>query len=282
MRRLLALIWFLYLTLPCFPSGEGLLNLAEYHYNRQEYYNSITESLRYQHLYPEGMLYPRSMLIMGKSYFKGGEKAKALNIFTECYTKYANAEEGETSLFYSGIIRLDTGSYYYAAKNFHEYRYVYNKGIFQEDVLINLSLVYVLAENYDEAQNKLLEYKRTFPEGRLLKKAEELSLLVYEAKQRPEKSLWIAGLSSAVIPGSGYFYTEKYMLGLFSMLTNGALIYGIYDGYKKNDPFQMVFFSVIEFSFYNYSIVGSIKSADEYNDNREFKREAVLSFKTAF
>ena len=84
-------------------------------------------------------------------------------------------------------------------------------------------------------------------------------------RQRPKKSLYAAGLSSALIPGSGYFYTEKYMLGIFSFLTNGALIYGIYDGYKKKDTFQMIFFSVIEFSFYNYSIVGSIKSADEYN-----------------
>ena len=282
MKKFLTAICFFYLILPGFSSEKGLIDLAEYHYNQKEYYNSITESMRYQFLYPHGMLFPRSMLIMGKSYYKGGDKSKALSIFSECYTRYTKAEDGERALFYSGLIRLDTGSYYYAAKNFQEYNYVYNNGIFQEDVLINLSLVYVLAENYDEAENKLLEYKRKFPEGKLLKKADDLSVRIAEAKQRPEKSLLAAGLSSAIIPGSGYFYTENYMLGLFSLLTNGALIYGIYDGYKKKDPFQMLFFSVIEFSFYNYSIVGSVKSADEYNENSKFKREVVLGFKTAF
>ncbi|HPS86635.1 MAG TPA: hypothetical protein PLY36_07810 [Spirochaetota bacterium] len=282
MKKFLITVSFFFLTLPCFSSGKGIIDLAEYHYNNKEYYNSITESMRYQVLYPQGTLFPRSMLIMGKSYYKGGDKTKALNTLTECYNKFTNIEEGETALFYSGLIRLDAGSYYYAAKNFQEYNYVYNNGIFQEDVLINLSLVYVLAENYNEAENKLLEYKKIFPDGKLRKKAEELSVMVAEVRQRPEKSLLAAGLSSALIPGSGYFYTEKYMLGIFSLLTNGALIYGIYDGYKKKNQFQMIFFSVIEFSFYNYSIVGSVKSADEYNKNSDFKKEVLLGFKTTF
>jgi len=282
LKKFLITICLFCLTLPGFSSEKGIIDLAEFHYKKKEYYNSITESMRYQSLYPQGMLFPRSMLIMGKSYYKGGNKTKALDVFSECYTEYTNIEEGETALFYSGLVRLDSGSYYSAARNFQEYKYVYNKGIFQEDVLINLSLVYVLAENYDEAENKLLEYKKVFPDGKLLKKADDLLVMVAEARQRPGKSLLAAGLSSAVIPGSGYFYTEKYMLGIFSFLTNAALIYGIYDGYKKKDQFQMIFFSVIEFSFYNYSIVGSVKSADEYNDNNDFKKEVLLGFKTVF
>ena len=124
--------------------------------------------------------------------------------------------------------------------------------------------------------------KKLFLKENFLKKRMTLSIMIEEARQRPEKSLVTAGLLSAVIPGSGYFYTEKYMLGIFSLLTNGALIYGIYDGYKKKNQFQMLFFSVIELSFYNYSIVGSVKSADEYNENSDFKKEVLLGFKTAF
>jgi outer membrane protein assembly factor BamD (BamD/ComL family) len=238
--------------------------------------------MRYQHLYPDGKLSPQSMLIMGKSWYKGGNKEKAIDVLTECHMRFTNNKEGETALFYTGLIRLESEAYYFAAKNFQEYNYVYNNGIFQEDVLINLSLVYALAENYNEAENRILEYKKIFPDGRLKKKADDLYVLMTEAKTKQKKSLFAAGLSSAIIPGSGYFYTENYMLGIFSLLTNGALIYGIYDGYKKKDQFQMIFFSVIEFSFYNYSIVGSIKSADEYNKDSEFKKEVLMGFKTSF
>lgn len=238
--------------------------------------------MRYQFLYPHGDLYPQSMLIMGKSYFKGGNKQKGLNVITDCYSKFNNTAEGETALFYSGLMRLEAGSYNYAVKNFQEYNYVYNKGIFLEDAIIDLSIAYTLAENYDEAEKKLHEYRISFPEGKLQKKAEDLNLLLAEIKLRPKKSLLVAGLSSAVIPGSGYFYTEKYMLGIFSFLTNGALIYGIYDGYRKKDKFQMIFFSVIEFSFYNASLFGSVKSANEYNEVSDSKKELLLGLKTTF
>lgn len=282
MKRFLICIYLVCSAFPVFSSDTGIIDLADYHYMKKEYYNSITESMRYQFLYPRGELYPQSMLIIGKSYYKGGNKERALSVLSECYNRFTDNEAGERALFYSGLIRINAGSYYYAAKNFQEYNYVYNNGIFKEEAIINLSLIYALAENYDEAEKKISEYRKIFPDGKHLKKAEELSLRVKEAESRPEKSLLAAGLFSAVIPGAGYFYTENYMLGIFSFGTNAALIYGIYDGYKKKKQFQMIFFSVIEFSFYNYSLVGSIKSAYEYNKNDEFKKELVLGFKTEF
>jgi len=282
LKRIFIILTLICSGLPGFSSGRELIDLAGYHYSKKEYYNSVTESMRYQFLNPDGELYPQSMIIIGKSYYKGGNSERALSVLSECYSRFTDNEAGERALFYSGLIRIDSGSYRYAAKNFQEYNYVYNKGIFYEESIINLSLVYTLAENYDEAEQKLIEYRKLFPEGRLYKKSEELSLRIKEAESRPEKSLLAAGLFSAVIPGSGYFYTVNYMLGLFPFGTNAALIYGIYDGYKKKNQFQMIFFSVVEFSFYNYSLVGSIKSAHEYNEGEDFKRELILGFKSEF
>ncbi|PKL16529.1 MAG: hypothetical protein CVV49_15750 [Spirochaetae bacterium HGW-Spirochaetae-5] len=282
MKRFLIFLYFISSALTALSSEKGIIDLADYHYNRKEYYYSITESMRYQYLYPRGELYSQSMLITGKSYYKGGDSGRALSVFSECYNRFTDSEAGERALFYSGLIRIDSESYNYAAKNFREYNYVYNNGIFLEESIINLSLVYALAENYDEAGKKIAGYREIFPEGKYIKQAEELSVLIKEAESRPEKSLLGAGLLSAVVPGSGYFYTENYMLGIFSFGTNAALIYGIYDGYKKKKQFQMIFFSVIEFSFYNYSLAGSIKSAHEYNENKDFKKELVLKFKSEF
>lgn len=275
-------IFVLLLPATVFSSEKDLIDLAELHYRNNEYYNSITESMRYQYLYPGGTYYPLSLIIMGKSYYRGGNTEKSLRILTECFNSYTDKPEGETALFYTGLIRLESGSYQYAIRNFYEYIFVYKDGKFKEEAFINLSLASILAENYDEAQNKLDEYRKIFPEGKMKGEAEKLSARISELKERPEKSLFIAGLSSAVIPGSGYFYTGKYMLGFFSLCTNSALIYGIYDGYKKKKPFQMIFFSVIEFSFYNYSIVGSVKSADEYNRALDYKREILMGLKTNF
>jgi tetratricopeptide (TPR) repeat protein len=281
LKRLIFLFLIIFLR-PAFSSEKGLIDLAEYHYNNLEYYNAITESMRYQFLYPDGILFPKSMLIMGKSYYKGGERERALNIFWECCNRFTDLNEGETALFYSGIIRFEAGSYHFAARNFLEYKYVYPDGIFYEDAIINLSLIYTLAENYDEAEIQLEEYNKISPEWRLTPKGSKLSSILLEAKNRPRKSLYIAGISSAIIPGAGYFYTENYKLGIFSFFTNAALIFGIYDGYKKDNKLQMIFFSVIEFSFYNYSIVGSIKSASEYNRRDDLKKEIQAGLQMSF
>ncbi len=265
------------------PAKEGtLVDTAEHYYSKQEYYSTITELMRYQFLYPEGALFPQSMVLMGKSWYMGGDSSEAESIFSDCYKKYPESLPGQQALFYSGYIRLSEGSFYYALKIFQEYKFVYKNGDFYEDSVFNICLAEILAENYIDAQNGFAEYRKLFPEGRYGEEADLLSARITEEQNRLYKSPWIAGISSAVIPGLGYFYTEKYLLGLFAMLSNGALIYLAYDGYRDGNMFKMIVFSVVEFSFYNWSLGGSILSAREYNDSREFRKEIYLHIKRPF
>jgi TolA-binding protein len=258
------------------------VEFAELYYSKKEYYNAITELLRYQFLFPDDPAYPYSMLLMGKSYFMGGNSSRAAAVFSDCYKNYPQTPSGEKALFYSAWIHLENGSFYHAARMFQEYKFVYKNGDFYEDSVFNICLTGILAENYSDAQNALASYKKQFPEGRFSEEADLLSVKITQEQQRPYKSPWIAGISSAIIPGLGYMYTEKYLLGLFAMLSNGALIYLIYDGYREGNMFKMAAFSVIEFSFYNWSLGGSILSAREYNDNSAFKQEIQLHIKRPF
>jgi len=265
-----------------FADGNVLVDTAELYYSKKEYYSTITELMRYQFLYPDGARYPDSMILMGKSYFMGGNSSEAASVFSDCYKKYPDTYSGQQALFYSGYIRLSEGSFYYALKMFQEYKFVYKNGDFYEDSVFNICLAEILAENYSDAQNGLEAYRKQFPGGRHYKEADLLTAKIIEEQNRPHKSPWIAGISSAIIPGLGYFYTEKYLLGLFSMLSNCGLIYLAYDGYRDGNMFKMVIFSVVEFSFYNWSLGGSIMSAHEYNDSKEFRKEIQLHIKTPF
>jgi tetratricopeptide (TPR) repeat protein len=265
-----------------FANGGELIDTAELSYGKKEYYNAITELMRFQFLFPGDARYPESMVLMGKSYYMGGNSSEAALIFSDCYKKYPESYSGQQALFYSGYIRLAEGSFYYAMKMFQEYKFVYKNGDFYEDSVFNICLAEILAENYSDAQSALAAYRKQFPEGRYGQEADLLAARITEEQNRPYKSPWIAGISSAVVPGLGYFYTEKYLLGLFAMLSNGALIYLAYDGYRDGNMFKMVVFSVVEFSFYNWSLGGSIMSAREYNDNREFRKEIQLHIKRPF
>lgn len=281
MKKAVALVIILF-HVSLFARGDKLIKTAEHYYNNGEYYNAITESMRYQHLYPKGDLYPSSMILMGKAYYSGGNSDRALGVFTDCYDRFTKERQGEEGLYYSGIVRILSGSYYFGARTFQEYNFVYKGGIFYEDSVFNLCRARALAENYDDALRLTGEYKKLFPQGRFSSEADRLTVMINEEKNREKKNPLFAGLSSAVIPGSGYFYTGNYRLGVISFVTNGALLFLAYDGYRRDNTFQMIFFSVIEFSFYNYSIVGSIKSAQEYNDGSRFRREVLMGIKTGF
>lgn len=270
------------LKVSALANDGSLVDTAEFYYSKKEYYNAITELMRYQFLYPDGAMYPDSMVLMGKSYFMGGNSSSAASIFSDCYKKYPDTSFGQQALFYSGYIRLSEGSFYYALKMFQEYNFVYKNGDFYEDSVFNMCLAEILAENYSDAQNALEAYRKQFPGGRFVEEAGILTAKISEEQNRPHKSPWIAGISSAIIPGLGYIYTEKYLLGLFSMLSNASLIYLAYDGYRDGNMFKMVIFSVVEFSFYNWSLGGSIMSAYEYNDSREFQKEIRLHIKRPF
>jgi len=262
--------------------GGMLVDTAELYYSKKEYYNAITELMRFQYLYPDSARNPDSMILMAKSYYMGGNKSEAALIFSDCYKKYPDTYFGQQALFYSGYIRLSEDSFYYALKMFQEYRFVYKNGDFYEDSAFNICLAEILAENYTEAQSAIAAYRKEFPEGKYAEDADLLSVKVTEEQNRPRKSPWIAGISSAIVPGLGYIYTEKYLLGLFSMFSNGALIYLAYDGFRDGNMFRMAVFSVLEFSFYNWSLGGSILSAHEFNDNSDFRKEIRMHIKRPF
>ena len=236
----------------------------------------------YQHLYPEGDLYAESVILMGKSYYLGGNTEKALSLFSDCFNRFTNETQGQEGLYYSGIVRILSGSYYFGARTFQEYNFVYKGGIFYEDSVFNLCRASALGVYYDDAARILGEYKSLFPDGKYSGESDRLAEMIREERNREKKSPLTAGLLSAVVPGSGYFYTGNYRLGAISLLTNGALILLAYDGYRRENSFQMIFFSIVELSFYNYSIVGSIRSAYEYNDSSYMKKEILAGIKTGF
>jgi len=264
----------------CF-ADKDLVDLSQFYYSNGEYYNAATELMRFQHLYPNSKRIPESMYLMGKSYYRGGNIKKSQMIFKKCYYKYPKNRFGELSLYSSGVVRLYHGAPYFSLRDFQEYRYVYKNGEHAEDAFFNSCAAYGITENHNRAYQCYMDYREKYPDGRYSDLVDGKISLLKDIENRDRKSPVLAGLSSALIPGSGYFYTGQYKLGLFSMCTNGALIYLIYDSYKKNKNVNLILFSLLEISFYNYSIIGSIRSAGEYNRSIS-KSDLLIGIKKDF
>jgi hypothetical protein len=85
------------------------------------------------------------------------------------------------------------------------------------------------------------------------------------------KSPFIAGSFSAVIPGSGKFYTKNWADGLVSMMFVAGSAWQAYRGFTEHGSKSAYgwTFATISASFYIGNIVGSVKAARRYNKNRK-------------
>ncbi len=277
-----ALIINFLITNALFAGEKDLINSARVFFNNGEYYNAVTDLLRYRYLYPKGEYYPYSMLLLGKSYFKGNNYALGTDYLSSCYTAFPGSEIGEEALFTLGSMRLAAGSPYYALRTLQKYQYVYQNGRFREEAVLKISYAYALTPNLFSALKSIRDYKKRFPNGKYIKELKALENDILYEMNRPKKNPWIAGLGSAVLPGFGHFYTENYKLGFLSFFTNALLIYLIYDGYRKSNTMQMVVFSFAEFSFYQYSIYGALNDVYLYNSRKDHYKKIRLRIGTEF
>jgi hypothetical protein len=87
------------------------------------------------------------------------------------------------------------------------------------------------------------------------------------------KSRYIAGSFSAVIPGTGKFYTKNWADGVVSILFVAGSAWQAYRGFNEHGS-KSVYgwtFATISASFYIGNIFGSVKAASRYNDNKKYE-----------
>lgn len=93
----------------------------------------------------------------------------------------------------------------------------------------------------------------------------------YDFKVAPKyKSELLAGLFSAIIPGSGKIYTEDYGDGITAFLLTGLFTYLSYSNFNNDHQFRGWLFAAVGAGFYGGSIYGSIASAQIFNAKLRF------------
>jgi len=80
------------------------------------------------------------------------------------------------------------------------------------------------------------------------------------------KSPVLASILSAVIPGSGYFYSGSKATGLSALIFNGLVGYAAYSSYKSKNNGVGILTSLLGLGFYIGNIQGAKKSAIRHNN----------------
>lgn len=139
----------------------------------------------------------------------------------------------------------------------------------------------VMAGNWDEVEVKIPQLATVDHPS-----ISGLSQLYTQTKSFKPKKPWLAVLMSAVLPGSGKFYTGDYKDGIFSLLVVGGTAFQSYRGFRKDGTSSTVgwVFAGLSTGFYAGNLYGSGKAAQVYNQNYwlEIEDDAEAIIRTSY
>jgi TolA-binding protein len=246
--------------------ADQVLGFAEALFQDGDYYRAITEFKRFLFLYPHDARAGRAQLRIGLSYLRGQQWDDARQTLTAIAQHHPEADIRSEAAFLVGETAYQQGRYTQAIADFRPVVERYAQTPVGEKARFRLGWSYLQARQWTEASDTFAAIDAAsplFPSARLLTDASR------EAEQLPRKSPALAGLMSAVIPGTGHFYTDRYRDGTVALLLNAAFlaagIQAVSTGHEAAAGVLLFF----EAAWYSGAIYGAVNAAQKYNRDTE-------------
>ncbi len=278
--RLLPLVLFIVFLLlatplaPCLHAGErGIflteevqMGLADAFLAEGEYYRAVTEYKKFRILFPESPQGDRALFRTGMAYYLGEEYESAARAFDTLATTWPNSGYSEPALFFAGLGRWKKKDYAGAAELFDVLIRRGPSSPYASRALAALSLLNLDRGDAAAAARDLERFLVLFPDHPDEARVREALTLLGDFEKLPTKSELLAGILSALLPGSGYVYAGQYGDGLTAFLLNGLFIAGTVTAAQSGWYPASALSGGIGMPFYVGNIYGSMNAVKKYNN----------------
>lgn len=243
-------------------SSEEQLRLSEEAMQKGEYQRAIVELERFLHYFPRDEMAPKVRYLIGLAYLKSKQYEKARDVLEEVVTTYPGTSVSGEALF------LYAESYYMQGL-YEEAEKIYRQIILESpDSRLKNRAVYRLGWSlmqrgrWKEASGEFQDVSQDSP---LFPSSRELSRRSLQGEQLPSKDPTTAGILSAVLPGLGHAYSNRYKDGLVAFLLNGLFIFAAYESFDNDLEVLGSMLAFLELGWYSGSIYSAVNSAHKYN-----------------
>lgn len=219
-----------------------MLSFAEALLKNQDSYRAATEFMRVIHFFPDDTdITAKALTGLGRSYASAGRWEDA-------------------SGAYSALFNLEP-----TAENRHLYgTALYLAGIYPPAVSILTG-----GESTPESYRTLATLA-WIKSGEKAKTPAKLDAeIVKEHERLPGKSPALAGLLSAVLPGSGHLYVERPHDALMAFAVNSIFIWGTISAANRGNEEAALALGAIELIWYSGTISGAVTGAQKWNHREE-------------
>ncbi|MBN1354930.1 hypothetical protein JXA40_01535 [bacterium] len=249
--------------------ADDLFAFADHLDEKHEYYRAVTEYMRFIFLYPEDSRSQECRFRICRSYLEGGRLDDAVN----CLIEFLGSSDGDDLALSA---RYSLGAAHYCLHD-------YPAALVQLELIPEKSLsitgrnavtysrlwcylhqkdfrsAYALAGMFDPKPTGYGPVNTT------------LSRTVAELELLPRRKPALAGIMSAVIPGTGQFYSGHWEDGALSLLLNALFIGGIIHSLGNDHNETAAVLGFFELGWYSANIYNAVDSAHQTN-RRQWER----------
>ncbi|MBT6498909.1 MAG: hypothetical protein HOK67_03305 [Deltaproteobacteria bacterium] len=219
---------------------EALYRYAMHLYRNGEYYRAVTEYKRLLHFFPESGRTDETNLQIGRSYM-AGERMDEATVYWEKRLEHESLE---------GLQK-------------NRLKALYGISLLDKNRLKTFSL---RRRNVESGILVLNDVKSMDDEGRLIHDFTR----EWSTRPKPEfKSPWLAGSMSAIVPGSGSFYSGRRLEGTYAFFITTLFWLATADAMANEDDTLTGVFGLFTLAFYGGNIYTTVNSTFKYNDQLE-------------
>ncbi len=229
-----------------------------------DYYRAITEYKKLIILFPASDRLPEAFYNTGMAYYRGEDYESAVKGFADVRKTYA-ASHFSSAAFYEGLSYRKLGRHDAAELAFRRSRLFDEKHPVAAHAQLGLSLNAFEQDDVLSCRTELEGFLVNYPEDERVPGVKESFRLLHEYEATTLKSPFLAGTLSAVIPGSGHVYAERYRDGAMAFLVNALFIAGTIIALADENYALAAVAGGVGLPFYVGNIYGAANAARKWN-----------------
>jgi outer membrane protein assembly factor BamD (BamD/ComL family) len=246
--------------------ADQILGFADALFNDGDYFRAITEYKRFLFLHPTDPRAGRVQLQIGLSYLRGQQWEDARQTFEAIARQHPDAEIRAEAAYLIGETAFQQGRYTQAIADLQAVVERYGQTPVGERARYLLGWSYLRARQWPEASQTFETISTASP---LFPSSRALADAAREGERLPRKSPALAGLMSAVIPGTGHFYTGRFRDGTIALLLNAAFLTAGIEAVSAGNEAAAGLLLFFEAAWYSGAIYGAVNAAHKHNRDLE-------------
>jgi len=246
-------------------TGDVQLKIADAFMEEGEYYRALTEYKKFLILFPDSGKADYAAFEIGMAYFKGEEYGAAARSFLAMREKYPESGYAIHAGYLDGYSQWKLKNYDRARAALETVVEQHPESEYASRALVVICLA-ALDENKAEVSRQALNrFLERYPGHHGEENVKEAAAQIDRYQELPEKSPVLAGVMSAILPGSGYIYAEHYGDGITAFLINGLFIAGTITAIHQENYAVAGIVGGVGVPFYLGNIYGSANAAKKWN-----------------